>query len=116
VNRDSVDDVVLAKQGLGNPETKVVKDIQLKNTPRGQLILHYFYKTKVKERTSLKVQIKHLDQQNYTFCVLPGLAEGDEGEGPEGLGHVDIGDRPEFFEVISEVTFGDRLGHPEFNE
>ena len=48
--------------------------------------------------------------------MLPGLAEGDEGKGPEGLGHVDIGDGSEFFEVISEVALCNRLGHPKFNK
>ena len=44
--------------------------------------------------------------------MLPGLAEGDEGKGPEGLGHVDIGNGSEFFEVVSEVALCNRLGHP----
>ncbi len=35
------------------------------------------------------------------FLILPGLAEGDKSEGPEGLGHVDIGDGSKFFEVVS---------------
>ncbi len=48
--------------------------------------------------------------------MLPGFAEGDEGKGPEGLGHVDIGNGPEFFEVISEVTLGNSLSHPKLKK